>query len=88
MVLPENRMSAEVKMEKEHQKIPIETSKELRTLAHDLSNSLECIMQACYLLTQSKLDDSSKKWAEMIDTATRDAAKINRDIRDILRTRS
>ena len=81
-------MSAEVKMEKEHQKIPLETSKELRTLAHDLSNSLECIMQACYLLTQSQLDDTSKKWAEMIDTATRDAAKINRDIRDILRSRS
>ncbi len=69
-------------------KIPQEISKELRTLAHDLSNSIETIMQACYLLNQSKLDDTSKKWAEMIDTGARDAAKINRDIRDILRTRS
>jgi nitrogen-specific signal transduction histidine kinase len=74
-------------MEKEG-KIPLETSKELRSLAHDLSNSLECILQACYLLNQGNLDDSTKKWAEMIDQSTRDAAKINRDIRDILRTRS
>jgi hypothetical protein len=69
-------------------KIPPEISKELRTLAHDLSNSIECVMQACYLLNQSKLDENAKKWAEMIDTATRDAAKINRQIRDILRSRS
>jgi nitrogen-specific signal transduction histidine kinase len=88
MPAPEYTMSAEVKMEKENQKIPQETSKELRALAHDLSNSLECIMQACYLLNQSQLDEGSKKWAEMIDTATRDAARINRDIRDILRSRS
>ena len=69
-------------------KIPLETSKELRTLAHDLSNALECIMQACYLLNQSQLDENGKKWAEMIDTAARDAAKINRNLRDVLRSRS
>ena len=34
-------------------KIPQEISKDLRTLAHDLSNSIETIMQACYLLNQS-----------------------------------
>ncbi len=69
-------------------KIPQEISKELRSLAHDLSNSIETIMQACYLLNQSKLDDTSKKWAEMIDIGAREAAKINREIRDVLRTRS
>ena len=69
-------------------KIPTDISKELRTLAHDLSNSIETIMQACYLLNQSKLDETSKKWAEMIDTGAREAAKINRDIRDVLRSRS
>ena len=70
------------------QKIPYNLSKELRTLAHDLSNSIECIMQACYLLNNSNLDESSKKWAEMIDQGARDAAQINRQIRDFLRTRS
>lgn len=62
-----------------------EANAKLRTLAHDLSNSLETIMQAAYLLGQAKLDDSSKKWVELIDKAGRDCGKVNRDIREILR---
>ncbi len=62
-----------------------EVNKQLRTFAHDLSNSIETIMQASYLLQQSKLDDFSKKWADMIDSAVRDAARINREIREVLR---
>jgi hypothetical protein len=69
-------------------KISADLSARLRALAHDLSNSIETIMQASYLLTQSKLDDTSKKWVSLIDTATRDAARINREIREILRTNS
>ena len=69
-------------------KIPKDISTELRTLANDLSNSIETIMQACYLLNQSNLDETSKRWAGMIDTGARDAAKINREIRDILRSKS
>jgi signal transduction histidine kinase len=60
----------------------------LRTLAHDLSNSIETIMQASYLLNQAKLDETNKKWLELIDNATRDAARINREIREILRSQS
>ena len=66
----------------------IETVNKLRTLAHDLSNSIETIMQASYLLTQAKLDDEDRKWLEMIDKAARDGAQINREIREILRTQS
>ena len=77
-------MSAQPKMETTT-KIPPEINTQLRALAHDLSNSVETIMQASYLLSQSKLDENSKKWAELIDKASRDCAKINRDIRDILR---
>jgi hypothetical protein len=69
-------------------KIPLPISKELRTLAHDLSNSLETIMQATYLLSQVKLDDANKRWLDLIDQATRDAAKINRAIREVLRSQS
>jgi hypothetical protein len=69
-------------------KMPAEVNKQLRSLAHDLSNSIETVMQATYLLSQSKLDDTSKKWAELIDTAIRDAARINREIREILRAQS
>jgi signal transduction histidine kinase len=60
----------------------------LRTLAHDLSNSIETIMQAAYLLAQVKLDDDNRRWLELIDRAARDAARINREIREILRTQS
>ncbi|HEY1937227.1 MAG TPA: hypothetical protein VGJ33_04760 [Candidatus Angelobacter sp.] len=77
-------MSAQPKTESSA-KIPPEINTKLRSLAHDLSNSVETIMQASYLLAQSKLDDTSKKWAEMIDHASRDCAKINREIREILK---
>lgn len=63
-----------------------EQNTKLRALAHDLSNSIETIMQASYLLAQAQLDDNSKKWLELIDNATRDAARINREIREILRS--
>lgn len=65
-----------------------EDNAKLRTLAHDLSNSIETIMQASYLLGQVSLDETGKKWLGLIDNATRDAARINREIRDILRAQS
>jgi len=65
-----------------------ETVTKLRTLAHDLSNSIETIMQASYLLAQVKLDDNDRKWLDMIDKAAQDGARINREIREILRTES
>jgi signal transduction histidine kinase len=77
-------MSAQPKMETTA-KIPAEINTKLRSLAHDLSNSIETIMQASYLLAQMKLDDNARKWSELVDKAARDCAKINREIRDILR---
>ena len=66
----------------------IEINGRLRTLAHDLSNSIETIMQASYLLAQSRLDENGKRWLELIDNASRDAARINREIRDNLRSQT
>lgn len=77
-------MSAQPKMETTA-KIPPDVNTKLRALAHDLSNSIETIMQASYLLAQMKLDENSRKWSDLIDKAARDCAKINREIRDILR---
>jgi hypothetical protein len=77
-------MSAQAKMETTA-KIPAEINTKLRSLAHDLSNSIETIMQASYLLAQMKLDENSRKWSDLVDKAARDCAKINREIRDILR---
>jgi K+-sensing histidine kinase KdpD len=57
----------------------------LRALAHDLSNSLEAIMQASYLLSQAKLDAEGKRWAQLLQVSSDEAAKINREIRKRLR---
>ncbi len=65
-----------------------ETVTKLRSLAHDLSNSIETVMQASYLLAQAQLEEPNKKWLDLIDKATQDAARINREIRDILRSLS
>ncbi|PYX80856.1 MAG: hypothetical protein DMG70_21930 [Acidobacteria bacterium] len=67
-------------------KLAAETLPQLRRLAHDLSNSIETIMQASYLLGQSKLDTNGKKWVQMIDSAAEEAARVNRSIREILRS--
>lgn len=60
----------------------------LRALAHDLSNSLEAILQAAYLLSQGKLEGDSKRWAQLIDSSSQDAARINREMRKLLRALS
>jgi hypothetical protein len=67
-------------------KLPAEVIANLRTLVHDLSNSLETILQAAYLLGEAEPEGKDKKWARMIDAAARDAARINREIRGILRS--
>lgn len=73
-------------MEDESISIPRETVARLRILAHDLSNAIETVMQAAYLMAQSELDDNNQKWLQMIDTAAQEAAGINRTIREILRS--
>jgi signal transduction histidine kinase len=60
----------------------------LRVLAHDLSNSLEAILQATYLLQQAKIEGEGHRWVEMIDTSSQDAVRINREIRKALRSMS
>lgn len=70
------------------QKLPDDITRRLRTLAHDLSNSLETIVQAAYLLGQAKLDAKGKQWVQMIDSASQDAARVTREIREILRSQS
>src|SRR5438270_13777727 len=66
-------------------KLPREMTAELRHLAHDLSNALETIIQASYLLGQTRLDSNGKRWARMIESAVDDAARITRSTPEILR---
>jgi hypothetical protein len=68
--------------------IPAAVAKELRSLAHDLSNSLETIVQATYLISRADLPESSRRWVGMIDEASKDAVKINARLRELLRNHS
>jgi K+-sensing histidine kinase KdpD len=80
-----------IKTKNEIQKSPDEIQKtvvRLRALAHDLSNSLEAIMQASYLLGQAKLNGENKRWAQLLETSSEEAARINRDMRKLLRSMS
>ena len=62
-------------MEHESRELAGETIAHLRTLAHDLSNAIENVMQGSYLLAQSKLDDQSQRWLKLIDQAAQEAAR-------------
>jgi len=75
-------------MAKTSEKIPAELAKELRHLAHDLSNALETIVQATYLITQAGPPENSRRWVELIDQASKDAVIINQKLRQILREQS
>jgi hypothetical protein len=69
-------------------KIPADIARELRSLAHDLSNALETMVQANYLLAQAELPESARRWLEMMDQATQEAVAINHRLREILRNQS
>ena len=71
-----------------NEKIPAEIARELRTLAHDLSNSLETIIQATYLITQSGPPETQRRWVELIDQASQEAVKINNKLREMMRAHS
>ncbi len=69
-------------------KIPAELAKELRAMAHDLSNALETIVQATYLISQAGPHENSRRWVEMIDQASQEAVKLNNKLRQVLRSQS
>jgi hypothetical protein len=58
----------------------------LRALTHDLSNAVEIILQATYLLGEANLDADGKKWTQLIEKAADDTARINHEIRETLRS--
>jgi hypothetical protein len=69
-------------------RIPAELAKELRMLAHDLSNALETVVQATYLISQAGPPENLARWVKMIDQASQEAVKNNQKLREILRSHS
>jgi hypothetical protein len=64
--------------------IPAEQAKEIRRLAHDLSNALEIIVQANYLLGATSHDEGAKQWVQLLDSGVAQAAEINRSLREYI----
>ncbi len=75
-------------MDSPSEKIPATLAKELRALAHDLSNALETIVQATYLISQAGPPESTRRWLELIDQASQEAVRINQELRQLLRSKS
>ena len=72
----------------EENKLSQDLVKDLRVLAHDLSNALETIVQATYLLSQANPPENMVRWVELIDQSSQEAVRLNRKLREILRSQS
>jgi hypothetical protein len=68
--------------------IPPEISTELRRLMHDLSNALEIVLQAGYLLTTAEIPQPASDWIGLLDTGAQQALGIHRQLREYIRTHS
>lgn len=73
-------------------KIPTAMAEEIRRLSHDLSNALEVILQTNYLLGMTAggegPGEDGQKWHQMLDQGVVQAAQINRQLREYVRTHS
>ncbi len=65
--------------------IPEELALEIRKLAHDLSNSLEIIVQTGYLLGTADLKSPASDWLRMLDNGTAKALEINLALRNYIK---
>ena len=65
--------------------IPEELALEIRTLAHDLSNALEIIVQTSYLLGTVELKEPGSDWLRMLDNGVRKALDINLALRTYIK---
>lgn len=67
------------------QQIPEEVAIEIRRLAHDLSNSLEVIVQTSYLLSMAELKEPASSWLRMLDAGVQKALDLNQELREYVK---
>jgi len=65
--------------------IPEDLALEIRRLAHDLSNSLEIIVQTSYLLSMAELKEPASDWLRMLDSGVTKALDINLELREYIK---
>ncbi|MHB1936414.1 MAG: hypothetical protein ACYCOR_07490 [Acidobacteriaceae bacterium] len=68
--------------------IPPELSTEIRRLMHDLSNALEIVLQAGYLLTTADTEGPVKEWIGLLDGGAQQALKVHQQLREYIRAHS
>jgi hypothetical protein len=72
-------------MPSSNQQIPEDLALEIRRLAHDLSNSLEIIVQTSYLLSMADLKEPASDWLRMLDSGVTKALDINLELRNYIK---
>ena len=65
--------------------IPEELALEIRRIAHELSNSLEVIVQTSYLLSMAELKEPAAEWLRMLDSGVNKALEQNSNLRDYIK---
>jgi hypothetical protein len=68
--------------------IPEELALEIRRLSHDLSNSLEVIVQTSYLLSMAELKEPASDWLRMLDSGVNKALELNLQLREFIKAHS
>ncbi len=71
--------------ETEAGKIPEEVAVEIRSLAHDLSNALEIIVQTSYLLGTVELKEPASDWLRLLESGVQKAMNLNLELRTCIK---
>ncbi len=65
---------------------PVSQREATRKIAHDLSNSLEIIMQSSFLLGTLDLGVNGKAWHKLLEDGIAKATAQNKQLREALRS--
>lgn len=65
--------------------IPEELALEIRSIAHELSNALEVIVQTSYLLSMAELKEPAAEWLRMLDSGVNKALDLNTQLREYIK---
>ena len=65
--------------------IPEELALEVRSIAHELSNALEVIVQTSYLLGLAELKEPAAEWLRMLDAGVTKALDLNTQLREYIK---
>ena len=55
---------------------------------HDLSNALEVVLQAGYLLTTTHTEEPVREWIGLLDGGAQQALAVHRQLREYIRLHS